>query len=128
MKKLWKTFDISLISYISAVAFFAFIIFDNRNVGIIGLSFSTLLFSLKIAYTILKRNKLISKIKTVSDELDFAQGKAFEKLTVPCAAIEQDGKIIWINDSFRESFSVKENSSNMRLKSSFEILTYLSLT
>ena len=38
-----------------------------------------------------KKEKLLYKVKAVSDELDFEQGKAFESLTVPCCVIEGNG-------------------------------------
>ena len=60
----------------------------------------------KYIYHIEIKEKLLYKVKTVSDELNFEQGKAFEVLSVPCVVVENDGEIIWHNDSFKKTFKI----------------------
>ncbi len=116
MKKLWKAFDISLLSFFAAVTFFAVITFSSRNIGILGLFISCVFFGVKVYYYSTRKTRLLNQISTVSDELDFEQGKAFETLTVPCVVIEKDGTIIWLNDSSSECFRIDETSSERNLK------------
>lgn len=117
MKKLWKAFDISLISFIASVVFFVCIaVFYDRNVGVIGFAVSCLLLGAKFYYYSAKRTKLLNRVKTVSEELDFEQGKAFETLTVPCTVIDEDGTFVWFNDSFAECFDIDKTSSENNLK------------
>ena len=101
MKKLWKAFDVSLISFLAAIIFFSVIVFYNRNIGIIGLTISCVLFGAKLYYHFTRRTRLLNQINTVSEELNFENGKAFETLTVPCVVIEENGTIIWLNDSLQ---------------------------
>lgn len=116
MKKLWKAFDVSLISFIAAIIFFTVIAFYNRNIGIIGFTISGVLFGGKVYYYLTRRTKLLNQISTVSEELDFENGKAFETLTVPCVVIEEDGTLIWFNDSFRQSLDIYEASTEKNIK------------
>lgn len=116
MRKIWKIFDVSLISFIIAILFFIYVAFYNRNVGVIGCAVTAGLFFCKFYYVNTRRTKLLNKVKTVSDELDFEQGKAFEKLTVPCTVIEEDGTIIWLNESFANNFDLVKSSSETNIK------------
>ncbi len=116
MKKLWKIYDLSLVFIIVAVGFCVVTLFYDRNLAIIE-SVAVLLFAIgKLWYHKTKKDKLMYKIRTVSSELDFSEGKAFEKLSVACTVIEEDGTIIWFNDSFRNGFSIDENFRASNLK------------
>ncbi len=116
MKKLWKAFDVSLISFLAAIIFFSVVAFYNRNIGIIGFSTSCVLFGAKLYYHFTRRTKLLNQINTVSEELNFENGKAFETLTVPCVVIEENGTIIWLNDSFRQSLDIDEASTEKNIR------------
>lgn len=116
MKKLWKIYDLSLVFIIVAAVFCAVTLFLNRNLAIIE-SVAVLLFAIgKLWYHKSEKEKLLYKIRTVSSELDFSEGKAFERLSVACTVIEEDGTIIWFNDSFKNDFHIDENIKTANLK------------
>lgn len=116
MKKLWKIFDLSLVFIIVAFVFCAVTLYYDRNLAIIE-TVAVLLFAVgKFWYHKAEKEKLLHKIRTVSNELDFSEGKAFEKLSVPCTVIEEDGTIIWFNDSFKKDFLIDENFKENNLK------------
>lgn len=116
MKKLWKIYDLSLVFILIAAVFCAVTLFLNRNLAIIELV-AVVLFAIgKFWYHKTKKEKLLHKIKTVSSELDFSEGKAFERLSVACTVIEEDGTIIWLNDSFKNDFHIDENFKGSNLK------------
>ena len=116
MKKLWKIYDLSLIFIVVALVFSAAALYYNRNLAIIEAS-AVLLFAVgKFFYFKTKKEKLMYKVKTVSSELDFSEGKAFERLSVPCVVVEEDGNIIWLNDSFRTTMAIDEKASVSNIK------------
>lgn len=116
MKKLWKIYDLSLVFILVASIFCAVTVFLNRNLAIVE-SVAVVLFTIgKYWYHVTKKDKLLHKIKTVSSELDFSEGKAFERLTVACTVIEEDGTIIWLNDSFKNDFRIDDNFKASNLK------------
>lgn len=111
MKKLWKIYDFSLPFALVACVISAIVLIKDRNLGIVA--FITIGLSLlgKFIYYKQKKEKLLAQIKAVSDELDFDQGEAFQKLTVPCCVIEEDGSFIWFNGSFKEYFKIDDDST-----------------
>ncbi|MBR6568405.1 MAG: DHH family phosphoesterase [Clostridia bacterium] len=116
MKKLWKAYDVSIISFLMGIAFFGTALLYNRNVGIIGLAAVCTLMVGKISYHSSKKAKLLSKISTVYDELNFGPGKAFDKLTVPCVVVEKDGTIIWFNSSFSGDFEITKETKDTHIQ------------
>ncbi len=106
MKKLWKIYDLSLIFIVLAVclciltAGYSYVLSAAQLVLVIGFALA------KYIYFIEKKEKLLYKVRTVTDELNFEQGKAFEVLSVPCVVIERDGSIIWLNESFKDTFKL----------------------
>ncbi len=106
MKKLWKIYDLSLIFIILAIflcgvaAGYSYVLAAAQLVLVIGFALA------KYIYHIEVKEKLLYKVKTVTDELNFDQGKAFEVLSVPCVVIEKDGSIIWLNECFKETFRI----------------------
>ena len=111
MKKLWKIYDLSLIFIVLAVslsvlaATYSIVLAAAQLVLVIGFALA------KYIYHIEVKEKLLYKVKTVTDELNFEQGKAFEVLSVPCVVIEENGDIIWLNESFRSTFNITLMSS-----------------
>ena len=116
MKKLWKAYDVSLVSFAAAVAFFVAVLFYNRNVGVIGLAVVGALAVAKMSHHSRKKARLLSKISTVYDELNLGPGKAFDELTVPCAATEKDGTVIWFNTSFASDFSITKATRDSKIQ------------
>ncbi len=110
MKKLWKEFDTSIITFAVALLCVIATFFFNVALAVVeGVLFAAL-FLIKWLYQKRVRQKLLYQIRTVADELDFERGDAFKQLTVACAVIEKDGQLVWVNDSFRETFSIDENT------------------
>lgn len=116
MKRLWKAYDISIISVVISVAFFSCVLLYDRNIGVIGLAVILVLAASKIGYHNRKKAKLLSKISMVYDELNFGPGKAFDKLTVPCAVVENDGTIIWFNSSFALDFEITKETRDSKIQ------------
>ncbi len=116
MRRLWKAYDVSLISFLAGIGFFTAILFYNRNVGVVGLAVVCTFMVGKISYHNRRKSKLVSKISTVYDELDFGPGKAFDKLTVPCVVVESDGTIIWFNSSFAHDFEITKETKDQKIQ------------
>ena len=116
MKKLWKIYDLYLIFIILAVflcgltAMYSYVLAAAQLVLVIGFALA------KYIYHIEVKEKLLYKIKTVTDELNFEQGKAFEVLSVPCVVVENDGEIIWHNDSFKKTFKISDEYTFTNIK------------
>ena len=106
MKKLWKIYDLSLIFIVLGIclsaltAGYSYVLSAAQIVLVIGFALA------KYIYHIEVKEKLLYKVKTVTDELNFEQGKAFEVLSVPCVVVENDGEIIWLNESFKDTFKI----------------------
>lgn len=116
MKKLWKIYDLSIAFIAVAAIFCAVTLYYDRNLAIIE-AVSVLLFAIgKFWYHKVKKEKLLNKIRSVSSELDFSEGKAFERLTVACTVVEQDGTMIWLNDRFKNDFKIDEKHKGTNIK------------
>ncbi len=117
MKKIWKIYDLSLFFIAAALIFSAVIFLSGESIAAIIVLVVTLIFAVsKFIYHKKVREKLLYKIGEVSRELDFSQGKAFEKLVVPCVVIEEDGTLVWLNASFRERFNISSTTKAPNLK------------
>lgn len=110
MKKLWKKFDTSIVSF--AVASFCVIatFFLNVWLAVAECVLFVILFVTKWQYQKRVKQKLLYQVGTVADELDFERGEAFKKLSVACAVVEKSGQIVWINESFKKTFSINEKT------------------
>ena len=117
MKKLWKIYDLSII-YIAAALILSLVTFftGSRILAAIGASITVAFAIGRFVYYKKVREKLLYKINTVSNELDFTNGKAFEKLVVPCVVIEANGSIVWFNNSFKEQFGISNQTRSLNLK------------
>lgn len=116
MKKLWKVYDLSLIFIIVGILFsgvtamYDFVLATAELIIIMTFAVG------KFFYYKANHEKLLYRVKTVSDELTFSEGKAFEILTVPCIVIEKGGNIVWFNDSFKGTFNIGEDVTVSNLK------------
>ncbi len=116
MKKLWKIYDLSLIFIIVGIFFCGVTAVYNYILSAVELAAVLLFAAGKYLYYKARHEKLLFRIRTVTDELTFSEGKAFEILTVPCVVIEKDGSIIWLNESFKTIFKLTEDMSIGSLK------------
>lgn len=116
MKKLWKIYDLSLIFIVVALLCSAVTLYFNRNLAIIEAVIICLFTIGKYLYFKSKKEKLMFRVRTVSSELDFSEGKAFSRLSVPCVVVEENGDIIWLNDSFRKAMVIDERSAVFNIK------------
>lgn len=111
MKKLWKIFSfslpIALLGYILCIV--TFIMF-NKYIAVSGFVLITGMLIANFDYYKKKREKLLAQVQAVSQELDFEQGRVFDKLSVPCCVVEENGKLVWLNDSFKNYFEITEDS------------------
>lgn len=117
MKKLWKIYDLSLMYIAAALAVSGATLLSGKSIPALAGFVITVMYAVgKFVYYKKVREKLLYKINTVSTELDFSNGKAFEKLVVPCVVIEADGSIVWFNGSFREQFNISSQTRTFNLK------------
>lgn len=62
------------------------------------------------------KRRLLYKSKQFSNQLSLEEGKVFEKLTVACCMTDSSGDINWINDSFKDTFGISEETAVSNLK------------
>ncbi|MGN1442574.1 MAG: DHH family phosphoesterase [Acutalibacteraceae bacterium] len=115
MKSLWKKYDTSVIAVLVSVVFILITAFFNYYLAIAEILILGLLVWSKISYSQKVRQKLLYNVQAVADTLDFEQGKAFEKLKVACAFVEENGSIIWFNESFKNTFCIDETTQMLTL-------------
>ncbi len=116
MKKFWKIYDLSIIFIIVGIFFCGVTATYNYVLSAVEL-IVVLLFAVgKYLYYKARHEKLLFRVKTVTDELTFSEGKAFEILSVPCVVVEKDGSIIWLNESFKSVFRIEEDMALSNLK------------
>ena len=125
MKSLWKKYDTSLIAVLVCAVFITVTAFFNIWLAVAELLLFGVLIWAKVSYSKNVKQKLLYNVKTVAETLDFEQGKAFEKLKVACAFAEEDGTVIWLNESFVNTFCIDKNTPLVSLK---ELLKKESLT
>lgn len=115
MKSLWKKYDTSLIAVFVCAVFIAVTAYFNLWLALAELVLTSVLIWAKISYSKNVKQKLLYNVKAVADTLDFEQGKAFEKLKVACAFAEENGNIIWFNESFKNTFCIDETTPVLTL-------------
>ncbi|MBQ7294900.1 MAG: DHH family phosphoesterase [Clostridia bacterium] len=116
MKKLWKIYDLSLIFIVVGIFFCGVTATYSYVLSAVELAVVLLFAAGKFLYYKARHEKLLFRVKTVTDELTFSEGKAFEILTVPCVVVEKDGTIIWLNDSFKGTFKISDDIAVNSLK------------
>lgn len=116
MKKLWRKFDTSIVSFLVASFCVIATFFLNVPLALCECALFVVLFIVKWQYQKRVKQKLLYQVNTVADELDFERGEAFKKLSVACAVIEEDGLLVWINDSFKNAFSITEKTPVCNIK------------
>lgn len=116
MKKIWKIYDVSAFALIFGIILSAVTLFYSIPLGLLEAVILIALAAGKYHYYKTKKSKLLYKIKTVSEELNFEEGKAFERLAVACSVVEENGDIVWLNEKFSEVFSIDERDSLANIK------------
>lgn len=115
MKNIWKIYDASLPGFIVALVLGIFTMRYSVVLGFAEIAFIIVFAILKYLYFKKKKSKLLYQVKTVSDELNFEEGKAFEALAVACSVVEENGDIVWVNDKFAETFSLNDKDSYVNI-------------
>lgn len=116
MKKIWKIYDFSIFFAVFVVILSGVIFNSDVPAGLLLLSCAILFLILKFIYYKKKHEKLLYQIDLVSRELTFEHGKAFEILSVPCVVVEENGNIIWLNESFKKHFEIDKKTNRTNLK------------
>lgn len=116
MKKIWKIYDFSIFFAVFVVILSGVIFNSDVPAGLLLLSCAILFLLLKFIYYKKKHEKLLYQIDLVSRELTFEHGKAFEILSVPCVVVEENGNIIWLNESFKKHFEIDKKTNRTNLK------------
>ncbi|MBQ8028708.1 MAG: DHH family phosphoesterase [Clostridia bacterium] len=116
MKKLWKRFDVSLISFF--LSFLFVIISGYFNIYLALTEFLVLcgLIAFKTLYIKKTKEKMVYQANQISHLLDYENGKAFNDLTVACCVIQEEGNILWFNNSFKNSFEISDETSTNDIK------------
>ena len=111
MKKVWKIYDASLPGFAIAIILGLLTVRYSVILGVAEIALTVAFASWKYLYFKKKKSKLLYQVKTVSDELSFETGKAFESLAVACSVVEENGDIVWVNEKFIETFSLSDKDS-----------------
>lgn len=111
MKNVWKIYDASFPGLLIALILGVITLYFSLILGIAEIALVFGFAAWKYLYFKKKKSKLLYQVKTVSDELNFEEGKAFESLAVACSVVEENGDIVWVNDKFIETFSLTDNDS-----------------
>lgn len=115
MNSLWKKYDTSLITVLVCAVFIALTAYFNLWIALAELLVAAILVWAKISYSKNVKQKLLYNVKAVSEALDFEQGKAFEKLKVACAFVDENGTVFWFNESFKNTFCIDETTPVLTL-------------
>ena len=115
MKKLWNRFDTSVLA--AVFAFFFVIVTLYFNFWLALAEFTVLLFLViaKAVYTKRIKDKLLYRSNQFSVQFNRKDGGVFEDLTVACCIIASDGEILWLNNSFRESFEINKEDARSNI-------------
>ena len=116
MKKIWKSYNILLLDLLAALICIAITCFSNLKLAIGEAALAVVLVFLHVVYLRAVKNKLLYRMKAVSDELDYETGKALSVLTVACTIVDAEGNMVWFNDTFRDSFSISGKTPVCDLK------------
>ena len=111
MKQIWKIYDASFPGLIIGLLLGILTMHYNFILGALEVMLVFVVAISKHLYFKKKKQKLLYQVKTVSDELNFEEGKAFERLAVACSVIEENGDIVWVNEKFSETFNLTEKDS-----------------
>lgn len=116
MKRIWKIYDASLPALVIALILSVIVLGISVPLGIVQIISVLVTAVCKYLYFKKKRSKLLYQVKTVSEELNFEEGKAFERLAVACSVVEENGDIVWFNEKFTETFSLTDKESHSNIK------------
>lgn len=111
MKNIWKIYDASFPGLLIALVLGVITMYFSLILGFVEIILVLAFATWKYLYFKKKKAKLLYQVKTVSEELNFEEGKAFESLAVACSVVDEKGSIVWVNDKFIETFSLTDKDS-----------------
>lgn len=111
MKNIWKIYDASFPGLLIALVLGVITVYFSLILGFVEIILVLAFATWKYLYFKKKKSKLLYQVKTVSEELNFEEGKAFESLAVACSVVDEKGGIVWVNDKFIETFSLTDKDS-----------------
>lgn len=111
MKNIWKIYDASFPGLLIALVLGIITVYFSLILGFVEIILVLAFATWKYLYFKKKKSKLLYQVKTVSEELNFEEGKAFESLAVACSVVDEKGSIVWVNDKFIETFSLTDKDS-----------------
>lgn len=111
MKNIWKIYDASFPGLLIALVLGIITMYFSLILGLVEIILVLAFATWKYLYFKKKKSKLLYQVKTVSEELNFEEGKAFESLAVACSVVDEKGSIVWVNDKFIETFSLTDKDS-----------------
>ena len=111
MKNIWKIYDASFPGLLIALVLGVITVYFSLILGFVEIILVLAFATWKYLYFKKKKSKLLYQVKTVSEELNFEEGKAFESLAVACSVVDEKGSIVWVNDKFIETFSLTDKDS-----------------
>lgn len=111
MKNIWKIYDASFPGLLIALVLGVITVYFSLILGLVEIILVLAFATWKYLYFKKKKSKLLYQVKTVSEELNFEEGKAFESLAVACSVVDEKGGIVWVNDKFIETFSLNDKDS-----------------
>ena len=111
MKNIWKIYDASFPGLLIALVLGIITMYFSLILGFVEIILVLAFATWKYLYFKKKKSKLLYQVKTVSEELNFEEGKAYESLAVACSVVDEKGSIVWVNDKFIETFSLTDKDS-----------------
>lgn len=115
MKKMWKRFDTSVFAVIFAFIFIILTLYFNIWLALCELCVFVCLVVAKVRYAKKVKEKLLYKADMFSKQLSRKDGGVFETLTVACCIIDDLGEILWLNNSFKQSFELSSIDSRSNI-------------
>lgn len=115
MKKLWNRFDISVLAAVFALIFVVITAFYSLLFAAVEFFVLVVFIVGKVLYTKKVKDKLLYRSNQFSVQFNRKDGGVFEELTVACCIIASDGEILWINNSFKDSFEIKKDDSRKNI-------------
>ncbi len=116
MKKLWKSMDVALLTFLAGLVFAGLCVRYSKVLACVMAGVFVALFLAAFLYHKRIKQRLLYQIGTVADELDYEKGKAFSTLRVACCVTDSAGGILWLNEAFERAFGIDKKTGSCSLK------------
>ncbi|MBQ5969896.1 MAG: DHH family phosphoesterase [Clostridia bacterium] len=116
MKQLWNRFDVSLIAWVAGAALAVVTWFSHPFLAYIEAGVWLALIAAKVLFQIIKKERLLAQVRSMTAALNLETGRAFADLSVPCVVVDNTGAVRWLNPAFQTAFALDEKTRAVDLK------------